>query len=68
MNYKPSDRFGGVVVERPPRVREVACSIVDRVIPKTLKMEGMAFSPRVMGLTLRRACCYQDNLTRNTGH
>ena len=35
-------RLGGVVVERPPRVWEVAGWIPGRVIPKTLKMEVMA--------------------------
>ena len=35
-------RIGGVVVERPPRVREVAGSITGRVIPTTLKTVVMA--------------------------
>ena len=32
------DRFGDVVVESRPLLWEVACSISDRVIPKTLKL------------------------------
>ena len=34
--------FGGVVVERPPRVSELAGSIPGRVIPKPFKKEVMA--------------------------
>ena len=37
-----SHRLDGVVVERPPRVREVAGLIPDRFIPTTLTMVVMA--------------------------
>ena len=45
--YSNRDRLGDVVVERPPRVREVAGSIPGRVISKTLKMPSLAL--RIVG-------------------
>ena len=36
------DRLGGVVVERPPHVREDAGLIPGRVLPKTFKIVLMA--------------------------
>ena len=51
-----SVRLGGEVVERPPRLREVAGSIPGRVILKTSKMVVMAalLGDRVTGLSLLR--------------
>ena len=36
------DRIGGVVIELPPRVREVTDSIPGWVVPNTLKIVVMA--------------------------
>ena len=43
-------RLGGVLVERPPRVRDVAGTIIGRVLPNTLNMIVMAFPPWRSGL------------------
>ena len=36
--HKSTDRLGGEVVERLPRMRDVACSISDRVMPNMVVM------------------------------
>ena len=56
-----SDQLGCKVVERPPRVRDVAGSIPGRVIPMTFKMEVMAALLCAEGLAWRMTGWCEDN-------